>query len=778
MRMRAAHPWALLAALAAGASSAHALTPWRSARELTFSNGRAAASVDGATGKLIRLLDHPYLAASATERTKNLRFDAYAGLRVGAQASWLNAVAPDFVGYDEGRGVVRVERFYAGLRIVERHFAPMAFDGRAVVSTVTITRSSGSGSIVGAALVNDHLGGGAAGTTGETVARTTHGLVEGGTSGARIVHRLVGSGTAMAAASTSATNPYVAFSQGNSLAASVPSGAVDDAVLGFEVPLGDLAIGASASFGWVSLVVDDGVASQGADDAIAAFVNGRSAQQLAADEAAAWDQWLTAPPTAWSASERQTYRLQQAMLRMAQVKERGRGFGQIMASLDLGLSEGNWNVAWVRDMAYATVALAETGHLTEAKDALAFVLNADSGKYVRDGQGRAYVGSPYQVSVCRYYGSGVEETDDDGTGPNIEFDGFGLYLWSLGRYLAKGGDEAFARQAFSTLRDKVVAPLLALQEPSGLVAADSSIWERHWNGNQKHFAYTSITGARGLCDAAGLADKLGEGALASTWRAAGIKMQNTLISQLRDDRGFLAQSTEALAEGRGYVDAAVLDALNFGLIDPARRTARATVRGLEGALGTASGMGIFRNDDGSAYDRAEWIFLDLRLAQAQRMLGSGARADALEGWVRGQGDENFGLLAELHDERTGAYRGSVPMAGFGAGAWLLERVARDNPVRAACGAYAAGDEALDGDAGDVPPTRDGGSGTDAGVMDDGGDAGTGDGGVSADQGASDAAGCSCDLGRRRAADAIAGAGAAVMLIGVTLLRRARSEGKR
>jgi hypothetical protein len=310
------------------------------------------------------------------------------------------------------------------------------------------------------------------------------------------------------------------------------------------------------------------------------------------------------------------------------------------------------------------------------------------------------------------------------------------------------------------------------------VAADSSIWERHWNGNQKHFAYTSITGARGLCDAAGLADKLGEGALASTWRAAGIKMQNALISQLRDDRGFLAQSTEALAEGRGYVDAAVLDALNFGLIDPARRTARATVRGLEGALGTASGMGIFRNDDGSAYDRAEWIFLDLRLAQAQRMLGSGARADALEGWVRGQGDENFGLLAELHDERTGAYRGSVPMAGFGAGAWLLERVARDNPVRAACGAYAAGDEALDGDAGDVPPTRDGGSGTDAGVMDDGGDAGTGDGGVSADQGASDAAGCSCDLGRRRAADAIAGAGAAVMLIGVTLLRRARSEGKR
>jgi hypothetical protein len=258
-------------------------------------------------------------------------------------------------------------------------------------------------------------------------------------------------------------------------------------------------------------------------------------------------------------------------------------------------------------------------------------------------------------------------------------------------------------------------------------------------------------------------------------------MQNALVSQLRDDRGFLAQSTEALADGRGYIDAAVLDALNFGLLDPTRRTARATVRGLEAALGTASGMGIFRNDDGSAYDRAEWIFLDLRLAQAQRTLGNSARAAALEGWVRGQGDENFGLLAELHDERTGAYRGSVPMAGFGAGAWLLERLARENPILPACGVYAAGDESLEVDAGAEPPTRDGGRGTDAGVADDGGAAGAGDGGseaVPADLGPSDGADCSCDLGRRRAGDALAGAGAAMMLLGVTLLRRARREGKR
>lgn len=725
------------ASLGAGlvARDAHALVPWRSARELTFSNGHAAASVDGATGKVIRFLDHPYLAASSTQRTKNLRYDAFAGVRVGAESTWLNAIAPDFVGYDEGRGIVRVERTWRGVRVVERHFAPMAFAGRAVVSTITVTRLTGSGVVAVAGLVNDHVGAGAFGTNGETVTRTARGLAESGPSGYRLVHGGLGSAQLMAAAGATTANPYGAFVRGDSLGTAVPQGAVDDAVVGVSASLGDLAVGASATVGWYTALADEGVATGTFEDRLATFLANRDAAALLADEQAAWDRWLTAAPATFDASERATWRLQQSMLRMSQVRETGRGFGQIMASLDFGLQEGNWNVAWVRDMAYATVALAETGHLAEARDALAFVLNADSGKYVRDTRGNPYVGVPYQVSVCRYFGNGTEESDDDGTGPNIEFDGFGLYLWSIGRYLANGGDEAFVRQAFPAIREKVVGPLLHLQEASGLVAADSSIWERHWNGNQKHFAYTSIVGARGLCDAANVATRLGEGASATAWRQAGVKMQDALVRELRDDRGFLAQSTEELAAGRGYVDAAVLEAIAMGLLDPQKRTARATVSGLEAALRTASGMGIFRNDDGSAYDRAEWIVLDMRLGTSLRMLGNAPRAEGLERWVRGQADENFGLIAELHDERTGAYRGSVPMAGFGAGAWLLERIERGAP-QPACGVYAAGDEALAGaDAGDLPPSLDAGV-VDAGAAaEDAGAGATDDASSTADGGA-------------------------------------------
>ena len=38
------------------------------------------------------------------------------------------------------------------------------------------------------------------------------------------------------------------------------------------------------------------------------------------------------------------------------------------------------------------------------------------------------VGMDYQLSVCRYYGDGSEWTDG-GSDPNIELDGFGLFLW-------------------------------------------------------------------------------------------------------------------------------------------------------------------------------------------------------------------------------------------------------------------------------------------------------------------------------------------------------------
>ena len=64
--------------------------------------------------------------------------------------------------------------------------------------------------------------------------------------------------------------------------------------------------------------------------------------------------------------------------------------------------------------------------------------------------------------------------------------------------------------------------LVSLQDKAtGLIAADSSIWEVHWDGQQKHFAYTTIAGASGLCSAARLASAAGDTADVTTYNAAG-----------------------------------------------------------------------------------------------------------------------------------------------------------------------------------------------------------------------------------------------------------------
>ncbi len=116
------------------------------------------------------------------------------------------------------------------------------------------------------------------------------------------------------------------------------------------------------------------------------------------------------------------------MLRIAQSREPNRpgrhGNGLIVAALP-----DVFSTPWVRDMAWATVALARMGHRAEARAALLAYFNARP-----TGKMRAQVnGADYQISVVRYWGDGAEEpffTQEGAT--NIEFDNWGEALWALG----------------------------------------------------------------------------------------------------------------------------------------------------------------------------------------------------------------------------------------------------------------------------------------------------------------------------------------------------------
>ena len=118
------------------------------------------------------------------------------------------------------------------------------------------------------------------------------------------------------------------------------------------------------------------------------------------------------------------------------------------------LSPGQWHSGWVRDACYAIVALARSGHFTEAKAALNFFLDAEAGKY------RSYVGGvDYRVSTVRYFGDGEEESDYSGqTTRNIETDGWGLVLWAARNYVERLGRQRLAGRDHRQGRHRVPGP--------------------------------------------------------------------------------------------------------------------------------------------------------------------------------------------------------------------------------------------------------------------------------------------------------------------------------
>jgi MYXO-CTERM domain-containing protein len=466
-----------------------------------------------------------------------------------------------------------------------------------------------------------------------------------------------------------------------------------------------------------------------------AYVAGKDAKTLVNQEIAAWSAFQSALtlPAGLAAGEETLLRQSAAMLSMAQSQEDTmylrehlssdsdarytrfgtspgtshaalpanvvhKGKGAVLASLP----PGEWQTAWIRDGSYAATAMAALGMKDEAKEALLYYLNAEAGRFQAWNELKPYNMPPYQISLVRYYGFGVEETDFNDFGPNLEFDGFGLFLWALHHYEELTKDKSLVDSSWPTVSTKVADVLVALIDPStGLLRPDSSIWETHWNGRQRTWAYTNITAARGLCDAATLADRVGDAANAKKYKDAGIALRAAIAQKLTDGAHALASNAEELGAGEGYWDAAVLDGIAFGLFDPKGKIAAATLAGLDQHLAAPAGAGWSRNDDrtdhgggsdlspwGSEYDSAEWVVTDLRGAVATRLMGDAARSDKLLAWVRDQSLLNYLAISETYDEGTGKYKFNAPMVGFGAGVYALGLLGRTQPLDApACGAY-------------------------------------------------------------------------------------------
>jgi len=713
----------LISALLLSAGSGLAGEPHHSFDEMVSGNGYSVVGFDtsDAGRRMDAYTEHPYRFLDSQSQTRDLCYDAYFGVRVGSQSGWLTEQPIDEAGYEPGTGFISVRQHINNLDCTTVLWSPFAMDGAGAVLMLEVHNRANTASapVTLYSIHNFHLGNGSPdpGSDSEHIQWTSGAFVETGPSGLSLAALPVPAATHHGA---SPNNPYPVVPAGADLVDTDDSGTMDDAVSGFQWDMGsigpDQVVRVAVVFGHANQQDQASLLSR-----LSTYVQGKRPMDLHNQDMLDWAGWLTDPPAGLSSAQKQVWTQSEVILRMAQVREQGRGFGQILASLP----PGNWNIAWVRDMCYAIVALVRSGHPQEAWDGLKFMLNADSGHY------QDQVGHPYRISVTRYFGNGSEESDSNENGPNIEFDGFGLFLWAMDEVATAWTDAPWA-SFWPSIRDQVADVLVALVDPAtGLIMPDSSIWEVHWNGQQKHYAYTSLAASKGLCSAAHLALAAGDQDRADLYEQTSLQIRQALVDRCTDEDGVLAQSYEELTDQTGYLDAAVVEALNWGLIAPDGRVATATLDRLVTGLRPASGRGFYRNDDGGWYDSQEWVFVDLRSALAFHLAGRHAVTTDLLNWVTDQSSFNYDLISELYDSNTADYQGEAPMVGFGAGAFILasEAVAADRQPTPSCGVYASESDAgldgsvvADGGGGDGATTNDGGL---DGATDGGGGGGCG-----------------------------------------------------
>ncbi|MBI5500430.1 MAG: hypothetical protein HY907_09315 [Deltaproteobacteria bacterium] len=747
--------------------------PHHSFDKMVSSNGYGAVTYDLATRRVDGFHEHIYKYPTsdvAATQTRDFLYDTYFGIRVGTEATWLSEVPLDEAGYVPGTGILRTAQTWRGLGIECFYFAPWSLSrpGLAMVVRVTNAVGTASGAVSLFTIHNLHLGSGRPepGMDGERILwdGTAGAYVETGPSGAAAAY-LPGSTPSRHACSPN--NPWPAVNAGSDLVDTADSGTVSDAVAGFQYDLGPLPAGASVSRAALAGLDASGSSASALSD-LRGWVGGRDAEAILAAEEAAWAAWHAAPPSGLSADEAIVWAQSAAVLRMAQVREAGGGNGQIVASLP----PGQWNISWVRDACYAIDALVRAGHPDEGREGLRFMLDADAGDYQTE------VGQPYRISVTRYFGNGTEESDWNENGPNIEFDGFGLFLGALWNLVDASGD-AFWEPYWPAIRDEIADVLVALRDPAtGLIAPDSSIWEVHWNGRQKRYAYTSIAAARGLCAASRLAERMGDAAKATEYRAAAFSIRDAILEHLLAPDLSIAQSREELTAGFGYRDAAVVEALDWALVRPDGLVGRATLDGFFANLRPPSGHGFFRNDDGGWYDNQEWVVIDLRVADALRLAGRTAEATPLVDRVTDQSRLNQDLIAELYEATTSNYEGATPMVGFGAGAYVLALADRAEgtvaePLCGEWGPEPGADADADADAdGDADAEADSSAEADADASAEA-DA-SADADADADSGTRDGGdgGCSCSI---PVPSPHSGAMLGLLLFGALLLRCARSR---
>lgn len=688
----------------------------KSWNQLTTSNGLAAAIYSADQKKLIRYQPHIYSHYDENTTTKNYMWDSYFGYGVnGGNGTWLSDVNVDSAKYVNGTNIINAVQKDNGLEFSSYYFTPFSGDNKyqsnMLVMLMKVTNTSDTDKEVSIfSTQNMHLG-----TDGNTdneqssYNSSKDYLKEyNGSNGHLAIYKnlnLSGEHHETGASGDGTNgNPWFDAKYKGRLDDHVVDKANDISV-GYENRANNLSTGQSKWYGVIIGLTEDGNEDYLSNDvmSLAEPALESSPEALLTQEENWWADWHSKEkmPAGLSDQEQHVYKQSTTVLKMAQSRETGDSDGQILASL----IPGEWSIAWARDGIYSIQALIDSGHYDEARDGLKFMFNASMRK-ADDGSGANYyqqkfiestdksdptyglgvnLSNNYLISVCRFFGNGTEESDWNNNGPNIEFDGWGLALWGADQYVKATGDTSFLNTYWHKLKTRDADLLEELiDKDTGLMQPDSSIWEEHWKpfeniGNapaRQHFAYTNITTYQGFKSAAHLASLAGDTESAAKYTQDAVNLQKAILDHFVVDTNgaqTIASSLERKSDPSKFNDGSTVEAINFGLVDPSSDLAKGMINAFDNNLRITTGStpGYKRDQDGDTYDSREWGFIDLRIAGALARMGNNSQSKTLLDWMTSQAAANYDLIPELLDWTTQDYAGSVPMAGFGSGSYIL-----------------------------------------------------------------------------------------------------------
>jgi hypothetical protein len=383
-----------------------------------------------------------------------------------------------------------------------------------------------------------------------------------------------------------------------------------------------------------------------------------------------------------------------SILKMSQVSDAEvlpNSHGQIMASLRPGL----WHVAWVRDGSYAIQAMTRLGMYDEARKGLEFMLKANAGKYKHyvytDGKDYG-PGVDYQVSLTRYFGNGDEESDYNEYGPNIEFDDFGLFMCAFSDYINYSHDSAFYMKWNDVMCTKVADATVSCIDTNSLIREDSGPWEHHLQ-MPRQYTFTSGVCARGLEMFAVLQKQYG--LPYAKYEAAAERIRQGILSHMLCDGKYIkGNANDKLKTDREYFDAGVYEIFANGLMrDKSLFTSH--MAECDNYLRIKGERpGYIRLNTFDPYENQEWVFINLRIALACQLFGQKEEAAKLLNYVTDQAAENYNTIPEMFSNKLqmdkvpadyyfwniwcncirnkdGQYIGTIPMVGYGSGAYII-----------------------------------------------------------------------------------------------------------